>query len=630
MDGKTTCGAALLGCLALIAVGSLAPRAQAAVPGDLVWALSARGGGNEIANDIAVDAAGNAIVTGVFTDSITFGAGEPNETTLSDPDGRVIYDQVFIAKYAPDGTLHWARSVTGSQNRLGRGVAVDPTGNALVTGTFLGSATFGVGEPNETTLTGRYAMFIAQYAPDGSLRWARSAGVTSVVEGLSIAADAAGNALVTGHFNGSTTFGAGEANETTLTVPSFSGPDIFVAKYDPNGSLIWARSAGGSSSDGGRGVAVDAGGNALVTGYYLGSATFGAGEANETTLAGDGIFIAQYAPDGTLRWARSAANGHVSGNGIAVDTAGNALVMGFIQGSVTFGAGEPNETTLSSESVFFTDVFIAQYAADGALRWARSAGGSSGDSAAGVAVDAAGNALVTGNFGGDATFGAGEPSETTLTGVGDTDVFVAQYAPEGTLLWARSAASGDFVEVRAIALDASGNASLVGGFEGTATFGAGEENETTLDAAQYLDIFIAKYAGAPVSEQPDLAITKHAWPNPARVGRDLTYKLIVANWGTGDATKVVVRDWLPATVRVVSMPKRCRLIEGGKVRCWLGNLAGGAEKQLKIVVRPKHPGLLINRAKVTAAEADLNPADNKAILKTRVLGCCGHGYGGCR
>ncbi len=98
--------------------------------------------------------------------------------------------------------------------------------------------------------------------------------------------DGSGHSYVTGSFRGSATFGPGETNETTLT--SAGGIDIFVAKYDAAGALVWAKRAGGTGSDFGRGTAVDGSGNSYVTGFFgaFGSAaaTFGPGETNETTL----------------------------------------------------------------------------------------------------------------------------------------------------------------------------------------------------------------------------------------------------------------------------------------------------------------------------------------------------------
>jgi len=203
----------------------------------------------------------------------------------------------------------------------------------------------------------------------------------------------------------------------------------------------------------------------------------------------------------------------------------------------------------------------------------------------------------------------------------------AAHAAAGDLLWARSAGGSHSDHGNGIAVDAAGNALVTGFFYDSATFGAGEANETTLTAVGWSDIFIAKYAGAPSSKQPDLAITKSASPLPARVGKDLTYTLTVANQGPGDATEVVVLDWLPEKVRVVSLPERCRRVHRETVRCSVGSLVAGAETALEIVVRPEKPGLLVNRARVEAAEDDLNEASNTVILRTRVRGCgsgCDH------
>ena len=129
------------------------------------------------------------------------------------------------------------------------------------------------------------------------LLWAKRAGGTSSIcaEGIGIALDGAGNSHVTGLFCGSATFGSGEANETTLT--SAGSSDIFVAKYDRHGLLLWAKRAGGTNVDEGHGIAVDGAGNSYVTGDFSGSATFGPGEANETTLTSTGlvnIFVAKF------------------------------------------------------------------------------------------------------------------------------------------------------------------------------------------------------------------------------------------------------------------------------------------------------------------------------------------------
>src|SRR5207245_2344196 len=116
-------------------------------------------------------------------------------------------------------------------------------------------------------------------------------------------------------FQGAATFGPGESNQTILSAascPPNSGPcrDIFVAKYDTNGGLIWAKRAGGSGDDDGFGIGVDALGNSYVTGQFFGSATFGPGEVNQTILTAAAssteAFVAKYASNGSLVWVKRA------------------------------------------------------------------------------------------------------------------------------------------------------------------------------------------------------------------------------------------------------------------------------------------------------------------------------------
>jgi hypothetical protein len=398
--------------------------------------------------------------------------------------------------------LDWATSASGSDPAgvAGFGIATDRRGNSYVTGYFEGTVTFGAGELKETVLTSTSPeihatdMVLAKYAPDGTLLWVTSAGGVASDTGHEVATDRHGNSYVTGKFDGMATFGAGEANETVLTGADTG--DVFVAKYAPNGILLWATNSVGAddavSANEGMGIATDPRGNSYLTGTLRGIATFGAGEANETVLNSAGglaVFVAKYAPGGTLLWA--ASPGPAVGSEIATDRRGNAYVTGQFFGTVTFGAGETNETLLSGDPD--GEIFIAKYASDGALLWAASAGGAGRDLGYGIATDRHGNSYVTGEFFRTATFGAGETNETLLSGDPDAGVFVAKYASDGTLLWAKSAIGASDDAGLSIATDRHGNGHVAGQFFGTVTFGAGEANETTLNSAGNRDVFVAKY-----------------------------------------------------------------------------------------------------------------------------------------
>ena len=377
--------------------------------------------------DIATDARGNSYVTGNFSFTATFGAGEANEIVLEAGSSP----QLFVAKYARDGTLLWVRTASGSgAQAIGSGVATDLRGNSYVTGFIFGTATFGAGEANETVLEAgpNFDMFVAKYAPDGTLLWvAKAGGEPDAIRayGHAIATDLLGGSYVTGVFVGTATFGAGEANETTLEGEG----GVFVARYARDGTLLWVTSAGEDSGDWGRDIATDLLGNSYVTGCFFETTTFGADEANETVLEAGGdldVFVAKYARNGALLWAKSGGGvAQALGNAIATDLRGNSYVTGHFLGTTTFGAGEPNETVLESGTAL--EVFVAKYARSGTLLWARSAGGAGNDWSYGVATDLRGNSYVAGHFAGTSTFGAGEPNETKLSSPGDTDVFVAKY-----------------------------------------------------------------------------------------------------------------------------------------------------------------------------------------------------------
>lgn len=456
---------------------------------NLAWATSAGDAGCEVGAGIAALADGSCVVTGRFAGTATFGEGTPNQTILA---AAGDYD-VFVARYASDGVLMWAKSAGGASGDLSGAITALADG-CLVTGWFAGTATFGAGEVNQTTFTtaGGNDMFVARYAGDGSLVWAKHAGGTTGDLGQGIAALPGGGGVVTGQFSGIATFGAGEPHETVLTTAG--GDDIFVAAYAADGSLAWAKSAGGAAGEHSAGIAALADGSCSVTGWFAGTATFGAGEPNQTILDSTGVedlFVAHYASDGGLAWAKSTrGTSGARGAGIAALADTSWVVTGEFYGTATFGAGEPNETMLTS-SANTVDAFVARFAPDGSLAWAKGAGGTSADRSAGIAALADGSCVVTGAFEAAATFGAGESHQATLTSAGGTDIFVARYTGDGALAWAKRAGGSETEICGGISTLGDGSCVVTGEFFGAATFGAGDPKQTTLDADGG-DVFVAR------------------------------------------------------------------------------------------------------------------------------------------
>ncbi|MCC7139378.1 MAG: HYR domain-containing protein [Planctomycetes bacterium] len=301
---------------------------------------------------------------------------------------------------------------------------------------------------------------------------------------------------------GTTVFGAGQPNETAVAVGNqMSG---VVVRHNADGSFAWVRAMSGTAAPGfgylvrTLGVAAYPDGSCVATGSFgsNGTVTFGAGTPNQVTFGGSGCFVARYAADGTFLWARR-SDFSASARAVAALPDGSCVVVGEFNGTRTFGAGEPGATTLVSAGQ--SDLFVARFTSTGSLAWARRAGGTTTDRALAVSALADGSVVVAGGFGGfsgtaSATFGPGEPGATTLVSAGGLDGFVARYGAGGSLTWARRIGSAGFDECYGVAAFADGAVVVAGQFSGTAVVGQGEPNATTLVASGDADAIVARYA----------------------------------------------------------------------------------------------------------------------------------------
>ena len=408
--------------------------------GAIDWAIQAGGTFDARGYGIAHDGAAGAYVAGYFYDKAPFGSTSLTSRGMQD---------AFVMHVASSGVIDWAIQAGGTSYDGGYGIAHDGAGGALVTGYFYGKAAFG-----STSLTsrGEYDAFVMHVTASGAIDWAIQAGGTSYDGGYGIAHDGAGGALVTGYFSGEASFGS-----TSLT--SRGEYDVFVMHVTASGAIDWAIQAGGTSYDGGYGIAHDGAGGALVTGYFSGEASFGS-----TSLTSRGeydVFVMHVTASGAIDWAiQAGGTSYDGGYGIAHDGAGGALVTGYFSGEASFGS-----TSLTSRGV--QDAFVMHVTASGAIDWAIQAGGTSYDGGYGIAHDGAGGALVTGYFYGKAAFGS-----TSLTSRGEYDAFVMHVTASGTIDWAIQAGGKDFDEGNGIAHDGAGGALVTGYFKGNASFGS--------------------------------------------------------------------------------------------------------------------------------------------------------------
>jgi hypothetical protein len=307
--------------------------------GNVLWAKSAGGTGDDRGYSVATDANGNTFVCGYFqSSSITFGS-----YTLTNAG----YCNIFLVKYAPNGNVLWAKTAGGTGDDEGYSVATDANGNCFVTGLFDSpSITFG-----SYTLTnaGNWDMFLVKYDVYGNVLWAKSAGGTGDDEGYSVATDANGNCFVTGMFySPSITFGS-----YTLTNAGGNIGDIFLVKYDASGNVIWAKSAGGTGDDEGYSVATDASGNCFVTGMF-GSSSITFGSYTLTNAGGSDIFLAKLSNTNGIN------ENNLSSDNIVIYPNPNTGAFTLSFTAQQGGEAEINVLNILGKTVYTEKCFIAQ------------------------------------------------------------------------------------------------------------------------------------------------------------------------------------------------------------------------------------------------------------------------------
>jgi cysteine-rich repeat protein len=422
--------------------------------GTPLWSRHMGGLGDEAGQGIAVDSAGNVLLSGYFNGTTDFGGGLLSSTGAYD---------VFAVKLDPQGRHLWSRRLGGPNHEEGWHIAVDSAGNVLLSGYVDDTTDLGGGP-----LPGPGAdVFVVKLDPQGQHLWSRRLGGPSedIVSG--IAADSAGNVLLTGVFYRTADFGGGP-------ISSVGSIDVFAVKLDAQGQHLWSRRLGGAGADEGGGIAVDSAGNVLLTGSFQGMADFGGGPLS--SAGGTDVFAVKLDPQGQHLWSRRLGGTNVDyGWAIAVDNAGNVLLTGAFLGTADFGGGP-------FSSVGSYDVFVVKLDAQGQHLWSQRLGGTSYDGAQAIAVDSSGNVLLTGSFQGMADFG-GAP----LSSEGDHDVFAVKLDAQGWHLWSQRFGGTSFDYCYAAAADSAGNGLLTGHFHGTADFGDGP-----VSSAGSYDIFAVK------------------------------------------------------------------------------------------------------------------------------------------
>lgn len=362
----------------------------------------------------------------------------------------------------------WLKSVGGPNDEVIRGTFLDALSNTYIAGTFRGTMMVG-----GQTLTGNGLLdiFMAKSDQNGNFIWQKSFGSSSGSDlAVDIDGDNLGNMYVTGMFSRNINFG----NGVTLNA-GISDDDVFVAKFDANGTCLWAKMGTGNATDYGNEINLTSDNKVLTIGFANRGITFdNIILSNSTNYA---MFVSKHNSNGVLEWAKLfSATDEVSGRGISSDANGNALITGTFKGTLTLGTTSLTATSANG------DIFVAKLDANGNTLWAEKFGQTGENYARGIDSDSEGNIYISGVYDTQITFGS-----FNLNSNGQKDIFLVKFGANGNVIWAKTIGSTGNDEGCEIEVNTNGNIFFTGSYTRALTL-----NGESFTAKGLRDVFVAK------------------------------------------------------------------------------------------------------------------------------------------
>lgn len=365
--------------------------------------------------------------------------------------------------------VQWAELFGDGADQFVSGIATDSSGNIYITGSFAGSIAFGT---KNLISSGGTDIFLLKLNPNGKPIWSEQFGDGAYQDGSLIAVDPSDNIYVTGR------------SATPIDLGGAQAPaGLFVAKLTSEGKRIWSKGLTTKTGCGGSdsnifGLATTPQGDVVFGGYYCGTIDFGEGAIASKSGSRDGFVAKLKSNDGSIK-AADQTWGIVFGdaqsqelNGLAVDTAGNVLIVGTFNGSINLS---PSDFFSSSGG---SDAFVAKLTAAGLPSWHVVLGDGLDQSMRAIAVDFMGGPIVTGSFDGTIDFNGTKVTKGTS--------FIAKYDSDGGYKWHKIITTT--AAATSVSIDGTGNAILAGAFVGSLDLA-----EPSLKAAgQGVETFTAK------------------------------------------------------------------------------------------------------------------------------------------
>jgi hypothetical protein len=400
--------------------------------GTFIWAKTWGGSTRDVVNGLVVDSLGFVYVSGPFQNGAYF--NPPSGAFFSSNAGGM--NNIFLSKFAPDGTFQWVRTWGPTDGGAeSYSIALDQQNDVYVVGDYSGSGCdFNPwNAPHDYHINHNkvfFDAFLSKFDTNGTFLWAKTWGGEGYDDGPGVAVDGLGNVYVAGMY-ASQTIDFNPAGGGVNTPAHDSGilVDVFLSKFDANGSFQWVRTWGGPGVDDvGQHVAVDESNHVYVGGRFGCTACdFDPwGPPDLHSSQGDlDAFVSKFDQNGTFQWARTwGGPGWDAESGLVVDRWNRVSVAGIFNGTVDF---DPGSGTRQQTSNGLKDAFLTQLDINGNFLALKTWGGEQDDGVFHLAKDGSDNVYAAGWYRTTVNFDPGGLGDLHSSN-GMSDIFIAKFA----------------------------------------------------------------------------------------------------------------------------------------------------------------------------------------------------------
>jgi hypothetical protein len=453
------------------------------------WAKQFKGSEANNGYSLGADKIGNVYSTGFFNGTVDF---DPDTSKTFLITSKGIFNS-YLSKLDANGKFKWAINLGEKNSNSALSIALDQFGNSYITGFYRGTVDFNPGSQEyNLTSKGEADVFISKIDSSGNFVWAISFGGLQIDAPRMISVDNSNDFYVVGSFRGVVDF---DPSSIEQNINSNGKEDIYITKFNSNGSLIWVKTMGSIDTDIANCIAVDHKNNVIFSGTF--SEEIDIDPNNGVNLFStkgqkDG-FICKLDSQGNFKWAKTMSGKlDITPSSIAIDKEDNIITTGYFEDTAFF---YPNKFLKSSNNS--VDIFIYKTNSNGDFVWTNKIGGDLGDYAHSIAVDKLNDIYITGGFQGISDFDPSQ-NEFNLTAKGDDDLLIAKYSQSGALVWAKNMGyEYGSCYGQNIFVDEIGNIYTTGAFSMSIDFNFEDDEEYILTFNQGSEIYLNKIS------QPD-------------------------------------------------------------------------------------------------------------------------------